>query len=248
MTPAAPLTAPPLRYLIGADDSAPDSHEAIVEFSYDATGPVRTRYGNLRHEKGRFDSLAEANRRGEFRPYLPPDDITGDYGEFTPDPKGPGFLRNVTLQVRRAAMKRAVRIELDNSDSRGLHLAHVLEAHDVAWQAGLHTIAKNPLNVVDPVHYLAHPSVDLAIVERGDATAAAMEDLRRRIGKPLLAVRFIGFVDGRRQDDREWCRAIAGEIARAGYRNMGVTVSPDGEYTSSVDVRRPRMHAGELDA
>jgi len=37
----------------------------------------------------------------------------------------------------------------------------------------------------------------------------------------------------------EWAQQYAALIKAKGYRNMGVTFSPDGEYTSSLDVLKP---------
>jgi len=57
----------PLHYLIGGDDSAHDQAGVIIELSYDADHG-ETRYGNLRDEKGRYQSLADANRNGPYSP------------------------------------------------------------------------------------------------------------------------------------------------------------------------------------
>jgi hypothetical protein len=249
MSPPA-LVSDPLRYLIGADDDAITAALAagdLVEISYDyeppdPLHPPAFRYGTFTDETGRYRSHATANARGRYRPYLPPDgDITGEYGEWCPDPAGQGFLANVRDQLARAA--HALRLELDNPDFAGLSLDAVLQAHDLAWAAHLNTAAKNPLNVADPRKYVSHPSVDLCIVERGPHGSDDMEHLRQAVGQPLLAVRFVGFREHPYprggQDDYDWCRAVAQEIRARGYRNMGVTYSPDGEYTSSHDVQVP---------
>jgi hypothetical protein len=227
-----------LRYLIDADPDSIHAYSAseIVEVPYDYNKlHDMTQYGNLRSEEERFKNLNEADRNGKFKPYLPADDITSDYGEFTPDPAGPGFLENVDEQISRAVKLGAKRIEWDNSDSTDLLLNSVLRAHDFAWQKGLRTVAKNPLNVNDPELYTSHPSVDLIVVEKGDYHAGDFEYLRQTIKQPLLAVRFVTFGDG-----LGWARQIAGEINAHSYENMGVTHSTEGEYTSSQDVLVPR--------
>ena len=217
----------PLRYLIGADDSMVERPGTIVEYSYDLDHG-RTRYGNLRDEK----------KNGQYGPYLPADDITGRYGEYTPDPQYEGFLRNVRDQVERVKSTGGERIELDNPDSVGLELSAVLSAHDLAWEAGLHTIGKNPLLVSDPAKYLAHPSIDLVVVEHGAGGSDSMQNLRVELHQPLLAVRFVAFND---QDEHgsSWASAVARRIKAKGYKNMGVTISMHGEYTASRDLIVP---------
>ncbi len=110
---------------------------------------------------------------------------------------------------------------------------------------GLHTIAKNPLLVSDPVRYLSHPSVDLAIVEHGAGGSDQMDALRRKINQPQLAVRFVAFVDGG-EDGTRWANAVAHEIRSNGYVNMGVTISRYGEYTGVHDILLPTDLVGGI--
>jgi hypothetical protein len=234
-----PPLAGPLHYLIGGNDTAHDQPGIITELSYDADHG-ETRYGNLRDEKGRYTSLRDANRRGRYAPYLPGDDITGSYGEFTPNPRGGGYLRNIRAQIARAIKFHAVRIEWDNPDSAGLSVDDVLIAHNEAWAHGLRTIAKNPLLVSDPAKYISHQSIDLVVMERDDEGRGsdAMDLLRRSIGQPELAVRFVAF----HADDENglrWANAVASNIRRKGLQNMGVTFSYGSEYGSSTDLQRP---------
>jgi hypothetical protein len=234
-----PILTGPFRYLIGVDKVPLCNPGDIVEVPYQTVG--ETCYGNLRDEQDRYENLAEANARGPFRPYLAGDDITGEYGEFTPDPAGPGFINNINAQIAwiKKRSGNAVRMELDNPDSKGLSLDAVVSAHDLAWKAGLRTIGKNPLLVSDPARYLSHPSIDLAVVERGDGIGSdAMEELRKQIGQPLLAVRFVA-CNNEDGDGIEWARAVAVEIYTKAYRNMGVTYSGNGEYTSWKDILIP---------
>lgn len=222
-----PVLTGPLRYLIGAD-SPPSANGVTVEVPYHTAG--KTCYGNLRDE----ESLKI------YGPYLPGDDITDEYGELTPNPSGAGFLQNIHDQLAWIAQHSpgAVRMELDNPDSKGLPLDAVLQAHSLAWKSGLRTIGKNPMLTSDPERYLSHPSIDLVVVERGDFGSDAMDNLRRNLGQPLLAIRFVAChnEDG---DGHGWALAVAAEIKARNYRNMGVTHSPDGEYTSSQDVLVP---------
>src|SRR5215469_7355866 len=144
----------PLSYLIGADDRALMQDGRMYELSYDASrGQIG--YSNLRDEKGRYRDLDDANERGDYAPYLRGDDITMAYGEFCPDPKGDGYLRNIREQLQRKKEAGCSIIEWDNPDTLGLHMDFVLMAHDLAAVAGLDTVAKNPLFTRDPERYLA---------------------------------------------------------------------------------------------
>lgn len=225
----------PLRYLIGADDSRVQGSNEIVEFSYDSDHG-ETHYGTLTSEKERFRTLKQANAAGKYKPYLPANDITNSYGEWCPSPRGRGFLQNVHDQVERLRTFGCLRMELDNPDYDGLDVAYVLEAHDLAWQAGLRTIAKNPNNTSDPERYMAHESIDLVVVEHGAGGSDVHEELRQAIGQPLLAIRFVAFGGGERW---AWAHNVADNIKRKGLRNMGVTVSLDGEYTDFHDIILP---------
>jgi hypothetical protein len=219
-----------LRYLIGmdADRIKPLPNGKILEVPYDYDKRMGcTQYGNLRDE----------DDTGKFAPYLPADDITEKYNERTPDPKGPGFMKNVNNQIANAVKLGRIRIELDNPDSRGLSLDAVMQAHDAAWAAGLRTVAKNPHLVDDPTRYILHPSVDLIIIEHGAGGSIMAQVMRVKIGQPLLAVRFVSYDDG--AGGEAWAEAVARTIKAEGYRNMGVTHSDVGEYKSSRDIFVP---------
>jgi len=146
----------------------------------------------------------------------------------------------VRRQIARAVKYHALRIEWDNPDSSGLDLKYVLDAHDEAWKAGLRTIAKNPLLVSDPQEYCSHPSIDLVIMEHDDQGRGsdAMDNLRRSINQPQLAVRFVAYHD-ENENGWGWANAVALEIRHKGYINMGVSWSPRGEYVESVDILVP---------
>jgi hypothetical protein len=233
------ITFDPLSYLIGADDRAPVQEGRVFEFSYDA-GRGHIAYRNLRDEKGRYRNLAEANERGPYRPYLPPDDITAQYGEYCPDPRnGDGFIVNVSQQLWSAHHQGARWVEWDNPDTWLLDLTDVLIAHSCAAAYGLETIAKNPVFVNDPELYLAHPSITMAICEH-DSTQGSdvMESLRNAVRKPLLPVRFVAYVDDD-EDGTAWALDVADNIRSKGIRNMGVTISRRGEYTTAEDLLVP---------
>jgi len=229
----------PLSYLIGGPNAARMPEGRLYELNYDASrGQIG--YGNLRDEKGRFRNLDDANARGRFAPYLPGDDITQQYGEYCPDPRGEGFLRNIALQAARKKRAGCSIIEWDNPDTPGLTMDAVLAAHDLAAAHGLRTVAKNPLFTKDPERYLAHPSIELAICEHGDHGSDSMQVLRLAVRKPLLAVRFVAFIDEEQDEDgSEWAGNVADNIREKGFENMGVTISDDGEYTSVEDLVLP---------
>jgi len=232
-------TFDPLSYLIGNDTAAAMPDGRTFELSYDSSrGKIA--YRNLRDEKGRYRNLADANSHGPYRPYLPADDITQKYGEYCPDPKnGDGFGVNVIKQIWSACHRKARWIELDNPDTAFLDLADVLVAHSCAAAYGLETIAKNPALVHDPQLYLGHPSVTMAICEHDPHQGSdLMESMRRAVNKPLMPVRFVAFVDGD-ENGTAWAHAVADNIRAHGYRNMGVTISRRGEYTSVEDLQLP---------
>jgi len=229
----------PLSYLIGADDRAPIIDGRLFELSYDASrGQIA--YGNLRDEKGRYRDLDDADQRGPYAPYLRGDDITVQYGEYTPDPRGEGYLQNIDRQIVRKKEAGCSIIEWDNPDTPGLKIEDVLAAHDRAAMSGLRTVAKNPLFTRDPEQYLAHDSIELAICEHGDHGSDAMEALRIVVRKPLLAVRFVSYVD-EDEDGSTWALNVADNIRSKGYRNMGVTISRRGEYTTVEDLLVPMV-------
>jgi hypothetical protein len=229
----------PLSYLIGGDDRVPLNPGRMYELSYDATRGD-TAYCNLRDEKSRFRNLAEANERGPYRPYLPPDDITQQYGEYCPDPRnGDGFIRNVVEQIWRKHHHGCRRVEFDNPDTWLLDLTDVLIAHSCTAAYGLTTVAKNPVFVDDPELYLSHPSIDMAICEHASEQGSdVLDSLRRAVGKPMLAVRFVAYVDAD-EDGTQWAMNVAENIRARGYSNMGVTLSRRGEYTGVEDLQLP---------
>jgi hypothetical protein len=225
---ANPLEGKPLRYLIGKDGWSKGADGEVTEVGYDVTvrAPlgIGVKYVNLFDEKN----------SGQYRPYLHSSDTAAQYGEGQIDPAGPGWRKNLTEQLTRAKVQGFGFVELDNPDA--YKLADVLGAVDLAASNGLHVIAKNPLLIegTDPTPYLAHTAVMGAIVERGAGSPPDMDKLRQRAGKPELPVWFVAFRD-QKEDGRPWAANTARLIANANYSNMRVTVSDDGEYTSSRD-------------
>jgi hypothetical protein len=223
-----PLEELPLDYLIGTDVSTYHANRA-VEAGYDRGKPAAAaaaiKYCNLFDEKN----------TGNYGPYLHGSDTAAQYAEGQIDPAGPGWRKNLTEQLTRAKTQGFRYVELDNPDA--YQLADVIGSVDLAASKDLKVIAKNPLAMEgDPLAYVQHPAVVGVIVERGAGSPADMDALRRRAGKPSLPIWFVAFRKGN-EDGRTWAGNTA-TAARA-FKNMGVTFSPDGEYTSVQDVLLP---------
>jgi hypothetical protein len=224
--PANELEGLPLRYLIDTDIYGTGRDGEIVEVSYDATGkPARgisVKYCNLFDEKN----------TGAYGPYLKPSDTAQEYNEGQIDPKGPGWVKNLTEQFARAVAQGFHYVELDNPDA--YTAADVLGAIGLAQHYGLAVLAKNPLACSwDATAYVAHPAVVGVIVERGAGNPSDMDALRKKVAKPDLPVWFVAFVS-KKEDGRAW--AVSTARLAAAFKNMWCTFSPDGEYTSSQDV------------
>ena len=225
---AAKMTALPLRYLIAVEDQLPGRSDAITEVGYAGPKPTigpAVRYGNLYDQTG----------TGRYGPYLSGTDTADQYDERVVDPKGAGWVKLLSDQCAAARADGFDTIEWDNPDGYGQN--DVLNAVQYAASYGLKVLAKNPLICDwDSVPYVAHQAVVGVVVEKDDgATPAVYDDLRRAAGKPDLPIWFVAFKSGK-EDGRAWAAATAKEAAR--YQNMWVTMSPNGEYTSSVDVMK----------
>jgi hypothetical protein len=222
-----PLFGMPLDYLIGADGPQGGTAGRITETPFGARPAAAgssVAYCNLRCEDGEPD---------EFGPYLPHDDIFAQYKEGRPDPQGQGFQRNIVEQLDRCRQLGHTLVEEDNPDS--YELPAVMLGIDLAQQRGLGVVAKNPGLMKDGAPtYVAHPNVFGIIVEKDCGTPAQMDDLRRNAGKPDLPVWFVSF-----GDNRSSARRLAKAITSAGFVNMGVTYSAQGEYESSEDILLP---------
>lgn len=221
---AETLQGMPLRYLIGKDGNDPGKDGAITEPGYDATKVpahgIGVRYANLFCEKGHTCP----------GPYLKSTGTAAQYHEGKLDPRGAGWAKNLNAQFERARKQGFGFIELDNSDSYGQQA--VMGAIELAKAFGLAVLAKNPL--LSPRWadiYVANPNIAGVIVERGAGSPKAMDLLRRKVGRPALAVYFVAFGDG-----RAWADSIAKDARGVG---MGVSYSPKGEYGAVTDIMKP---------
>jgi lysozyme family protein len=221
------MTATPLRYLIAVDDQLQGVPGEMIEVGYDGPKPKiggAVRYCNL------FDQTGT----GKYGPYLTATDTAAEYDELVVDPKGAGWKKLLADQCAAAEFADFDTIEFDNPD--GYTAAAVLSAVQYAADQGLRVLAKNPLLCDwDAVPYVKHPAVTGVVVEEDevDATPAAYDVLRKQAGKPQLPIYFVAFKD-RKKDGTAWATATAKAAAK--YSNMFVTMSADGEYTSSMDV------------
>lgn len=163
-----------LRYLIGKD-ADPGTDDSITVIGYDATTPPKNgaKYVNLLDEKG----------SRQYGPYLPDNDMTAQYGEPVPDPKGEGFWRNLREQLDRA--KGFDLVELDNLDSFDASVAML--CFDEVARHGFKVFVKNPLLVDgDQAALMRHPAACGAIVEPDCGTPAEMQAIRN--GLPVYFV------------------------------------------------------------
>ena len=220
------MIALPLRYLIAVEDQLQGVEGEIIEVGYD--GPKPDAGGAVR-----YCNLFDQTGTGRYGPYLDSTDTAAEYDERVVNPLGAGWRKLLSEQCSSAWVAGFDTIEWDNPD--GYQQGAVLTAVQYAADQGLKVLAKNPLICDwDPVPYVKHPAVVGIVVEKDDdATAAVYDDLRKAAGKPDLPIYFVAFKDGD-NDGTAWATATA--KAAANYESMFVTISSDGEYTSSVDV------------
>jgi N-acetylmuramoyl-L-alanine amidase len=219
-----------LSYLIGADleDIAADPAR-VLEVPYDdprVGSGDNIAYCNLFHENYEQDGPI-------YAPYLPDDDVSGQYGEGRIDPRGAGWRKNLDRQYALRRSQGHTTIELDNPDSYDAYFDYVMAELD---RCGFKVIAKNPL-LLSPgnaLRYVAHPGVTGIIVERSAQTVALLDGLRRNCGKPDLPLWFVAFDEGGHGIGWNWANGVASEAA--GVANVGVTYSHGGEYTNVEDV------------
>jgi hypothetical protein len=232
------LEGKPLRYLIGTDFHGRGRDGEIIEVGYDVTKPppkgLAVAYGNLFNEKY---SEQTPEQRAYYGPYLTSSDTAHEYGEGQIDPAGFGWFHNLHDQFTRRQAQGFKYIELDNPDAYAL--VDVLDAAKTAQNYGLDTIAKNALLVNGgAARYLSYPNVVGCIVEIDDDTPASempklYSHLRQDAGRPTLPIWFVS------NQDRGWALRVAHFITVNQYKNMSVTNSPNGEYTSAIDVLFP---------
>jgi hypothetical protein len=212
-----------LRYLI-AKDSDPGTSDSITVIGYDATTPPKNgvKYCNLLDEKN----------TGKYGPHIHSE--TGDeYNEPAPDPERKGFWENVREQIARAKAQGFTSIYWDNCDTYTASV--VLLVYNETASHGLAIWAKNPALVDGNREAILAPTAVVGvIVERDCGTPATYDAMRRAVGKPDLPIRFVSYGEG-----RNWAQQTAQQITAAGYRNMGVTYSSEGEYGNAIDVLLP---------
>lgn len=215
-------------YLIGNSNPQDGVDSRITVVGYDINRVPAHGIG-----VGYCNLFEEAGRTGKYGPYLDDSDTARDYNEGQIDPKGTGWMRNLSDQFRRRQKSGFKYIELDNPDAYKTNDVNM--AVSLASEYGLRVLAKNPFICgPDPVSYLKHQNIYGAIVERGAGTPREMDELRRKANRPNLPVWFVYFGSG-------WAVAVetAKLIKLGGYKNMGVTYSRNGEYGSSMDVLNP---------
>jgi len=229
LPPVNELGGMPMDYLIGNGNPQKGTKDRITVVGYDInllpSNGIGVGYCNL---------FEEAGRTGRFGPYLSDSDTAREYGEGQIDPRGAGWMRNLSEQFRRRQKSGFRYVELDNPDA--YHTADVNMAVSTASEYGLMVLAKNPhICEPDPASYLEHHNVYGAIVERDAGDPIEMDILRRRANKPYLPVWFIFFGS----KGKAAAKKTAETIKHHGYRNMGVTFSDKGEYGSSQEILAP---------
>lgn len=222
-----PLSGKPLRYLIGADSVGQGRDGEVVVVPY---GKSAVRHGISVGYCNLFDEL----NTGKYGPYLYTSDTAYDYDEGQIDPRGPGWVKNLSEQFKLRVRQGFEYIELDNPDAYAIK--DVIGAIEFAGnEYGLKVLAKNPGLFESPkfrIIYVSHPNVYGVIVEKSAGIPQRMDVLRNEAGKPDLPVWFVAFKSG-----RTWAKNTA-ETAK-NYPNMGVTWSKHGEYTDSIDILKP---------
>lgn len=216
------LAGLPLRYLIGADAvTGLDGYITEVPYGHKRVKGFCIAYCNL------FDEF----KTGKYGPYLKTSDTARQYNEGQIDPAGPGWRKNLIEQFEQRRSQGFEYIELDNPDAYSIE--DVIGAIELAAQYGLKVIAKNPgLLERGATEYVKHPNVYGIIIEKDAGRVHDMHNLRITAGKPLLPMWFVAFEDG-----GAWARIAANQAS--GFYNIGVTLSPEDEYTSSMDLSKP---------
>lgn len=188
--PAAALVPldDPLDYVIGADDTPPGSVGRITEGPFDAPP-------TLHGVSIAYCNMLDQRKNRICGPYLTPKGTAKEYSEGVPDPKGPGFEKNLRMQFELRQKQGYIYVELDNPDDEHFSLKNVIFAIELAATYGLKVIAKNPGLLDDDNdsawHYVGHPNVVGIIVEKGAGSPKEMDILRKRSGKPDLPVWFV---------------------------------------------------------
>lgn len=228
------LTGLALNYLIGVEDDTPilpplAGTATVVPYGRALNFPISVlpciAYGNLYVE-----NKAE---KDFFGPYKKLTDTAAEYGELVPDEKFPGFMANIRAQVEVRLRQGYQFMELDNAD--GYSAAAVAAAIDYCRLRRMGVIAKNAFITDDGVAYLANTNVFGCIVELNCGSPINYSIFRTQSQKINMPIWFVGYGDGADAQLLE----TAKQISRYHYRNMSVSWSPDGEYTSAHHVIHP---------
>lgn len=219
-----PLAGKRMRYLIGAgnDFYVPELAVCVLPYDYDkpVRSPIAVGYCNLYWQKGAPDC----------GPYLDNTDTAEEYGERVIDPAGSGFSKNITWQFDRWRKLGVTYVELDNCD--GYDIDVVLCAIKFAELYGFKVIAKNPgLLKGNGAKYVAR--CHGIISEKGAGGPALLDQIRKSAGFPEMPVWFVAYG----ASGAKWARELY--ILTATFFGMGVTLSPDDEYTEAVDIVVP---------
>lgn len=220
------LAGQPLRYLIARDsDAGVTGMVTVIGYGADSLPVGGAGYINCRVENG--------GRRDGILYIDPPDDIEREYGEPAIVFTTLSFWDNFDPQVAKWKRLGAPAVEIDNLDT--YDVAAALKMFDQVAKASIGVLVKNAAIVDgDQKALLAHPAAAMVIVEQDCGTPAAYEALRRAAGKPDMPIRFVAYGEG-----RPWAQQVAQQIKAAGYTDMAVTYSPDGEYGSVEHILLP---------
>lgn len=222
-----PLEGKALRYLIGINLPPAKKEDNVVHVvSYDCSSRVD-------EDTIAYCNLFDEYNTGKYGPYLYTSDTAEAYSEGQIDPSGPGWKKNLITQFNLRKKDGFRFIELDNPDAYDWN--SVKSAIDLAASMELKVIAKNPDLLDEAERFLSHPNVFAAIVERGAGDPWSMHKYRIAVGKPNLPVWFVSFGSS----GKSWASKQADVIRYKELKNMGVTYSPNGEYTSVVDIIKP---------
>lgn len=232
VSPTEALAGRRVRYLIGATGDKiilPDQPDATVVLPYDYEHPVHLDacaaigYINL------FDEFGTGN----LGPYRTDTETAQRYGERVIEQYGSGWDKNLRRQFEKWRRLGVAFVELDNAEAYPLQA--LLGAVDMAESYGLRVIAKNPHLIERGAKYVSRCYG--IISEQGAGDPWSIDQIRQDAGRPLMPIWFVAYTDDE-NNGGAWAQRIK-HVCEA-YVGMGVTHSPDGEYTSSEDVLVPR--------
>jgi hypothetical protein len=216
-----------LSYEIGTDEHSAGRPDRIIEVGF-GKPPVK---GGPCIAYGNFLDQREVRECG---PYLEATGTADEYDEGVPDPKGPGFEKNLRLQFEKARAQGHTDIEIDNPDDEHFSTADIIKGIELAGHHGLGVIAKNPglLNDGGALQYVGHDNVHGIVIEDGAGNAADNDDIRKRAGKPGLPMWFVFHGEG----ERAAAIRRTAEIVKQNIRNASVTLDTAAdEYGGEIE-------------